>query len=183
MTRRIDGILFDLGETLADFGRVDLENLFLRGTRAVYGYLRDLGHALPPFPEYHHVQRRAVRVSVLKSRLTQREFNALDVITNMAGKLSQELTPEQIEELAWLWYQPLSLKATVADGTVEMLRQFTVDGLKLGIVSNTFVPGQALDRHLAREGLLDLLPVRVYSCDLRCRKPRKKIFQAALERL
>jgi len=70
----------------------------------------------------------------------------------------------------------------VEPGTVEMLRQFHDDGLKLGIISNTFVPAAALDRHLRSEGLLDLLPLRIYSCDVRYRKPSKAIFRIALQR-
>jgi putative hydrolase of the HAD superfamily len=52
----------------------------------------------------------------------------------------------------------------------------------LGLVSNTFVPGQTLDRHLAESKLLDLLPVRIYSCDAIHRKPSPEIFQLALRR-
>ena len=38
-----------------------------------------------------------------------------------------------------------------------------------------------LDRHLAEEGLMGLLPVRVYSCDVKFRKPSREIFNIALE--
>jgi putative hydrolase of the HAD superfamily len=56
-------------------------------------------------------------------------------------------------------------------------------GLSLGLVSNTFVPGFAHDHHLEGIGLLDLLPVRVYSSEVGHRKPDRRIFQAALDRL
>ena len=39
-----------------------------------------------------------------------------------------------------------------------------------------------LDRHLACENLLELLPIRVYSCDVGCRKPNRRIFQVALKK-
>ena len=56
-------------------------------------------------------------------------------------------------------------------------------GLKIGVVSNTFIPGETLDRHLADENLLELLPVRIYSCDIGRRKPNRSIFTTALEKI
>jgi putative hydrolase of the HAD superfamily len=63
---------------------------------------------------------------------------------------------------------------------LQTLRQ---RGLKLGLVSNTFVPPATHDRHLREAGLIDYLPVRVYSSAVRFRKPHPKIFQIALQRL
>ena len=56
-------------------------------------------------------------------------------------------------------------------------------GLKLAVVSNTFVPGVVLDRHLRDTGLLDFFAARIYSCDVRYRKPHPTIFRKALEAL
>jgi putative hydrolase of the HAD superfamily len=39
-----------------------------------------------------------------------------------------------------------------------------------------------LDRHLQQEGMLDQLPLRVYSCQVGIRKPRPGIFRLALQR-
>ena len=41
--RVVRGILFDLGDTLVDFGPIDTTALFARGARLAYGYLRRLG--------------------------------------------------------------------------------------------------------------------------------------------
>jgi FMN phosphatase YigB (HAD superfamily) len=62
-----------------------------------------------------------------------------------------------------------------------MLTDLRASGLTLGLVSNTFVPPQVLDRHLQQEGMLDQLPLRVYSCQVGIRKPRPEIFRLALE--
>jgi putative hydrolase of the HAD superfamily len=93
------------------------------------------------------------------------------------------LTPRENVELAERWYEPLSRCAKVEDNTVPTLRGLRSAGLKLGIVSNTFIPSQVLDNHLQREGLLDFFSVRVYSCDVGRRKPGKHIFQVALDRM
>jgi len=181
MDRRIRGILFDLGDTLLHFGKVDVRGMFEAGARLAYAYLADLDQPLPPFASYHRRQLRAIRWSYLVSRLTGREFNAMTLIRRFARRMGHELTDEQFLELAWLWYKPLSDVATVEDGAVETLRELT-ERITLGVISNTFVPGEVLDRHLAREGMLELLPVRVYSCNVRHRKPSRRIFRIALER-
>ena len=68
-------------------------------------------------------------------------------------------------------------RRTVEEGTRELLEELHRVGLRLGVISNTFVPGATLDRRLAQAKLLDLLPVRVYSCDAIHRKPSPEIFQ------
>lgn len=180
---RIKAILFDLGDTLIDFGPLDTRELFSRGARLAYRYLQQLGYKLPPFVRYHWGQFWAVRWHYFKSRITGREFNALDVLGATSRRMGCPLSQEQMVELAWQWYLPLSRRGTVEEGLHDMLLAFRRAGLALGIVSNTFVPGEVLDRHLAQLGLLEHFPVRVYSCDVRYRKPDPRIFQIALGRL
>ncbi len=181
MKRRIEGILFDLGETLLEFGDFDGPKLFKAGGRLAYEYLRKLDQPLPPFGRYHLRQLWAVRWRYVLSRITGREFNALDLISRMSRRFGQRLTGEQLIELAWLWYEPLRRRATVEDGVPELLTALREAGLTLGVVSNTFVPGQVLDRHLEQEGMLRQLAVRVYSCEVGYRKPRREIFAAGLQ--
>jgi len=182
MGKRIKGILLDFGETIIDFGRVDLPGLFKSGTELAYEYLAARGHRLPPFKKYLRAQLRAVRWNIFRSRITRSEFNALDVIRRISDGQGLTLDHEHLVELAALWYEPLRQCASVEPGVREMLGEFCRDNLTLGVVSNTFVPGQVLDRHLARENLLELLPIRVYSCDVGCRKPNRKIFRVALKK-
>ena len=179
---RIDGILFDLGDTILDFGRVDIATLFESGARLTYQYLQDLGQPLPKFSIYHRHHLRAIRWNYFKSRITRREFNSLDIMGKLIINMGHNLTGAQMSELAWLWYQPLSRCATMEKGLVEMMREFRGQNLAMGLVSNTFVPGEVLDRQLAEAGLLDLLPTRVYSCEVGYRKPDRRIFAIALER-
>ena len=56
-------------------------------------------------------------------------------------------------------------------------------GLKLGIVSNTFISGSSLDKHLEQLGILDFFPVRLYSYEFDFRKPDARIFKIAAERI
>jgi putative hydrolase of the HAD superfamily len=181
MDRRIKGILFDLGDTLLDFGQLDVTSLFEAGGHLAYQYLKDLEQPLPPFRRYLKTQLWAIRRNYFLSRITRREFNSVDLILRLAARTGQDLTREHALRLAWLWYEPLSKEATVEEGLPETLRRLRDSGLTLGLVSNTFIPADVLDRHLAQEGLLEFLPVRTYSCDVGYRKPSRRIFRAALD--
>jgi len=183
MTQCITGILFDLGDTLVDFGQVDIPLFFEEGARQAYEYLDSLDQPMPVFDKYHRQQLRAVRWKYLASRLTGRDFNSLDLIDHLGESLGHDLTEEQLSELGWRWYEPVSKHATVEDGLRETLEALRDQGLKLGVVSNTFVAAAVLDRHLANINLLDLLPHRVYSCTLDFRKPDRRIFQIGLDGL
>ena len=63
------------------------------------------------------------------------------------------------------------------------LRTLRDAGVRMGLVSNTFIAGGVHDRHLADAGLLEYLPVRVYSCEFGYPKPNPRIFREALRRL
>ena len=179
---RIEGILFDLGDTILDFGPINTLGLFAQGARLAYRYLQRLGQPVPPFRDYHRRQLRAVRFHYLLSRLRRREFSSLDVLGRQGERMGQRLTSEQRLELAWNYYWPLGRCATVEEGVLGMLADFRDEGLKLAVVSNTFVPGKVLDRHMAMLGLLRYFPQRIYSCDVHYRKPDPRIFQLALDR-
>jgi HAD superfamily hydrolase (TIGR01509 family) len=180
MARRLHGILFDLGDTILNFGKVDVKALFEQGARRAYAYLESIGQPLPPFEKFHRRQLWSIRWNYLISHFTRREFNSLELMKSIARRMGQRLSHEQADELAWQWYEPLSEQATLDPGTRELLGKWSRDGLGLGIVSNTFVPAVVLDRHLEQHGLLEMFPVRIYSCDVGHRKPHRKIFRQAL---
>jgi len=73
------------------------------------------------------------------------------------------LSDDQWIELNWRWYETLADYAKVVPGSVDALRDLADMGLKIGLLSNTFVHASSLERHMANVGLLDLLPVRMYS--------------------
>jgi HAD superfamily hydrolase (TIGR01549 family) len=181
MAEKIEGILFDLGDTILDFGSVDVLGKFEAGANLAYQYLSELRLPLPSFATFHRRQLWAIRWNYFKSRFTRREFNTLDILGKLAIEMGHDLSHEQMLELAWRFYQPLARQATVEEGTRELLNEFAAQELKMGLVSNTFVPGPILDRHLKEVNLLELLPVRIYSSDVICRKPSRSIFQLALQ--
>ena len=182
MTKKIRGILFDLGETLLDFGHVSVHSVFKDGAKLAYEHLQSLGQPLPSFTSYHLRQLWAIRWRYFLSHFTRREFNSMELISRLGRRMGFRLSESQNLELSWLWYRPLSDQSRAEAGLPEMLRDFTAAGLTLGVISNTFIAGRVLDRHLRAEGLEELLPVRVYSSEVVFRKPDRRIFKIALQR-
>ena len=113
------------------------------------------------------------------SNLTHRDFDSLEVLRAVGTKQGVRLSPEQWDEFAWLWYETLSYAAQVEPDLRETLGTLRGMGLKLGIVSNTFVSRASLARHLGRLGLLEFFPVQLYSYEYHFRKPSTEIFQIA----
>jgi FMN phosphatase YigB (HAD superfamily) len=183
MAQEIRGIIFDLGDTLLDFGSMDISAEFEKGTRLAYDRLKEWGKDLPSFASYHRRQFLTIRWQYFLTHVHGRDFNALDLLGRLGRRFGHDLTREETVELAGLWYEPVRCRATTEPGLREMLVGLRDDGLKLGLLSNTFIPPEILDRHIEQENLIDLLPVRVYSCDLPRRKPHRSAFTAVAEKI
>ncbi len=64
----------------------------------------------------------------------------------------------------------------------DVLQRLADQGRQLGLVSNTLWAPEVHDADLQRFGLLDYLPVRVYSSRAGYVKPDERIFRQALDR-
>jgi HAD superfamily hydrolase (TIGR01549 family) len=179
----IRAVLFDLGDTLLDFEPVDSRALFRRGATKTYEYLQRKGCKLPPFENYCRRQLRAIRWAYFWAKLTRREFNSLTLLRRLAGDIHVQDNENILMRLAWLWYSPLIEHTSIEPELVSTLALLQARGIKLGIVSNTFVPGEVLDRHLRLTGLLEFFPTRIYSSEVGFRKPDRRIFELASKSL
>ena len=157
--------------------------MFRMGAKLSYNWLKQTGQKLPSFRSFFGRQLRMVRLHYFWSSITGREFNSLDLIRSACKRMRLTLSEEQLQQLSWLWYEPLANQATIEAGLAGMLEGLRRKGYKLGLISNTFVPGEVLDKHLQREGLFEFFPARVYSCDVFVRKPNPAIFRLALNAL
>jgi len=119
----------------------------------------------------------------LLSNITKNDFNSLSLLRGIGIKKGIRLDGQKWRQFAWLWYEPLSKVATTEPKIKETLTALKNSGLKLGIVSNTFVNGCSLEKHLQQIGILDFFTVRVYSYEFDFRKPDTRIFKAAAEKI
>jgi HAD superfamily hydrolase (TIGR01549 family) len=179
----IKAVLFDLGETLLTFGRVKATEAFRQGARLSYEYLKSCGQRVGSFEYYFWRNLIALRVRHLISNITQNDFNSSALLRGIGKKRGVSLDRRQWEQFSWLWYEPLSKLGRVEPDIRETLAKLEALGLKLGIVSNTFVSGHSIEKHLEQVGILEFFPVRLYSYEYDFRKPNRQLFEIAAERI
>jgi HAD superfamily hydrolase (TIGR01549 family) len=175
----VKAVLFDLGETILEFGKVQTTRAFLEGAWATHAFLQAHGQPVACFPWYFLRNLVRLRIKYLMASIQRRDFDSMEVLKAAGVKLGVKLAPEQWEQFAWLWYEPLSRRATIEGDLPETLARLQRMGLKLGIVSNTFVTRASLAQHLRLLGLLDFFPVQLYSYEYHVRKPSTEIFRIA----
>jgi len=179
--KKIQAVLFDLGETLLNFGKVNPITLFHQGGKQAYDFLRK--HNQPAGSLNFFLLRHLliIRFFDILSNLTGRDFDSFELLKKAEQRKGVKLSPERWEEFAWCWYEPLSRLASIEADLAETLEKLKSAGIKLGILSNTFVNAVTLDRHLEQFGLLKFFPVRIYSYQFKFRKPDRRIFVQAAE--
>jgi HAD superfamily hydrolase (TIGR01509 family) len=176
-------ILFDFGDTLVHFGDVDKRALFQQGAWRTYQMWAARNRRMPDYRRFYLHHWFGLWWGYLKTLVLRRELDAMRLIRRACRKLWLQAPGSFFEELAWNWYKPLAEIARVDPDTATTLTRLREEGWKLGLVSNTFVPGFVLDRHLRELGLIEFFPVRIYSCDVGYRKPDRRIFDIALQRM
>ncbi|MFA5238961.1 MAG: HAD family hydrolase [Phycisphaerae bacterium] len=181
--KKIKAVLFDLGETLVNFGRINTREVFRQSAKLTYEFLQSLNQPLGNFEWYYRRSMIAVWLHCLVSNITGKDFNALSLLKKIGLKKGVALSDDQWQEVGWRWYEPLGRLAKIEPDITETLTRLRDMGLKLGILSNTFISAGSLDRHLRQLGMLDFFPCRLYSYQFDFRKPGRRIFQAAAERL
>ena len=181
--KKIKAVLFDLGETLLNFGRVDKSRIYRQGARSTYDFLKSQDQPVGNFRYYYWRNLLLLRIRHWLSCIIGRDFDAMALLKKSNTKRGIKLSDRQWRHLVWLWYEPLSKVGNAEPKTKETLTVLKELGLKLGIVSNTFVNAHSLDKHLQQLGILDFFPVRLYSYEFDFRKPDARIFRAAAERI
>lgn len=180
---QIKAILFDLGDTLLNFGPINTLGLLKEAGYRSYSFLRQTNQPVGGYTYYLWYNFIGLRLNYFISGITGNDFNSLDVLKKYGKRKGFDLSEEQWEHVNWLWYEPLCEKASVEDDLVGTLEKLKALGLKLGIISNTFVNGTTLDRHLSEVGVLDFFPMRLYSYSFSRRKPHQSIFLEASRKL
>ena len=175
----IKAVLFDLGETLLNFGKVDTVAVFGKSAKLTYDYLLSNGQPAGNFRWYFLRNLISIELRSFWANITGRDFDALSLLKRAGEKRGVKLDQQQWRQLGWLWYEPLSKLGTVEQDIKGTLTRLQKMGLKLGILSNTFISAGSLDRHLAQIGILDFFPYRLYSYQFEYRKPDRRIFEAA----
>ena len=181
--KKIKAILFDLGDTLLTFGTFDRSALFGVACRQSYDFLKQCGQPVGNFAVYYIRIWFGLYFRLLISKITRNDFDSLEMLKMYGRKHNFSLSDEQWEEFNWVWYEPAFRQSSTEEGLADTLGRLKEQGLKLAIVSNTFVNGAILDRHLEKENLAGFFEFCMYSCQFSFRKPDKHIFIGAAEKI
>ena len=179
----IKAVIFDLGETILNFGRVSTVSLFREGAKLSYDYLKSTGQKVGNFEIYCWRNLLALRFRNLISAITGNDFNSSAFLRNIGVKRGIKLDGDQWRHFAWLWYEPLSKVAKIEPDIKQTLTALKKANLKLGILSNTFVNSYSIEKQLEEIGILDFFSVRLYSYEFDFRKPDLRIFKIAAEKI
>ena len=175
--------MFDLGDTLITFGKIDYPELFNEGAKNTYDFLKTCAQPVGSFGRYRRQSLISLNLRRLLSSITGNDFDSLSLLKKTGEKRGIRLNTEQWEQVTWLWYEPLGRTGRAEPQIAETLATLRNTGLKLGIVSNTFVHASSLERHLEQLGILDFFDVRLYSYQFKFRKPDARIFKIAADQI
>lgn len=173
-------VLFDMGGTLLEYRHENWSELDNELNRDLHEYIAARGHAdrLPPLDEFLEVMNRRTRRHWHEMARQQQGASLLLLLDQLFKEHGiQDL---QTQDCLLPWYRGVREMTYVRPDVKPTLERLQTSGLKLGMVSNTAWPSGAHDPDLERFGLIDLLPCRVYSCEVGWEKPAPPIFHAAL---
>ena len=181
--KKIQAVLFDIGETLLNFGKVDTIALFKEGGKLAHNFLAKLGQPTEKLSVFLFKHLWMIRIFSIRSYITGKDFDSLALLKRIEQKRGVKLSEKQWEEFGWCWYEPLSKTTKVEPDIKLTLEKLKNARVKLGVLSNTFINAVTLERHLAQFGILEFFPVRLYSYQFNFRKPDSRIFIEAAERI
>lgn len=183
-TIRPAAVLFDYGNTLVNYGTdLNWRALFEAGLERTYQHLSSIHPDSPARERIFRKLRWAFRRALARSWVTRRDFHAGHVMARALERLGVHLPGEQLNQLDGMLYSPAAELARIEPNLRETLLALRARSLKLGIISNTVVPGELLDEHLEQAGVLDLFTARIYTSQTGLRKPSRGIFELALREL
>ncbi len=93
--RKIKAVLFDLGETLLNFGRVDTAALFKEAGRLTYDYLKQDGQPVGNFKSYLWANLLRLHFKRLLANITNNDFDSFEAVKGYGIKMGYELTDPQ----------------------------------------------------------------------------------------
>jgi HAD superfamily hydrolase (TIGR01662 family) len=182
--QKIKAVLFDLGDTLLNYGKLDPHEPFAQAVRQTWNYLKEQRQNVSKFLWLYAARNLLlIRFHIIWSNITHRDFDSLDVLKKSGKRCGYNLSDKQYEDLVWLWYEPLARLVTVEPDIRDTLSALRNSGLKMGILSNTFVSASALNRHIEQLGLMKFFDFVYYSHKFRKRKPHPDMFLEAVKHL
>lgn len=171
---RLDAVIFDWGGTLAEYATIDLEDLWRLAAR----------HLAPGRDLEVAAQLAAVEESFWqRSSHDHRAWTLADLLTEARGTIGVDVAEALLEEAGALYLDAWTPHIRHEPDAVEVLTALRARGLRIGLLSNTHWPRAFHEHFLERDGLNDLIDVRLYTSEMTHTKPHAEAFLAALSAL
>jgi HAD superfamily hydrolase (TIGR01549 family) len=169
----IEAVFFDWGNTLSRFQWDD--ELLAAGHRAALATLGRAGEA-----DEYTARFRSETLPVVTASGAEARLDYGDELRKLLGPVSDEELAGYFDAEHAVWRPARSL----ADGAHELLDALRVEGLTVGLVTNTWPdPARLLRRELEEFELTDRIDAVVLSGEVGARKPDAAIFETALAAL
>jgi putative hydrolase of the HAD superfamily len=176
MAGRPRAVVFDWGGTLTPFHVIDLADLWAVAARIIApDQVEPLTAALLAVERefWERVERDRGHAST-----------TLDDVLALAAARTGVRVAEAVHRRAVAAHLEAWTPHTHTDPeAAPLLRALRERGVRTGLLSNTHWPREWHERILERDGVLDLIDVRVYTSELRHTKPHAEAFRAVLDRL
>ncbi len=170
----IEAVVFDWGGTLSTFVEVDLADMWRLAA----------GRFDPERAE--EVCRRLTEVEAATFARTvgdQRSSTLQQILETASAELGLDLTEAVLAEASEHYLDAWTPHIVHEPDAVEVLSRIKERGLSTGLLSNTHWPRAFHEHFLERDGLADLLDVRLYTSELTHMKPHPSVFLSALAAL
>jgi FMN phosphatase YigB (HAD superfamily) len=182
----IQTVLFDLGGTLLHYEQPPDNTFEAMNSRALRAFLKVAvqGGARVADPDLavRAVMRMAAALEA-KAKRTHYSNQAETVIREGLEAVGVRVPEHVFDDAMRAYYEVISAVVKPLQGdTQAVLRTLADQGRLLGLVCNTLWSPEVHDADLDRFGLLEHLPVRVYSSRAGYEKPDERIFRQALDR-
>jgi putative hydrolase of the HAD superfamily len=183
----IQVVLFDLGGTLLHYDQPPENAMDVVNARAMRAFLAAAvkagGKVADPELAVRAVGRMAAALDA-KAKRTHYANTAEEIIREGLQAVNVRFSAKAWDAGLTAYYAAISAVVTpVAGDPAGVLARLTEQGRGLGLVSNTSWAPALHDADLTRFGLLEFLPVRVYSSAFGMEKPHPTIYRQALDRL
>lgn len=183
----IQVVLFDLGGTLLHYEQPPENAMDALNARAMRAFLAAAtkagGKVADPDLAVRAVGRMAAALDA-KAKRTHYANTAEDMIREGLEAVNVRLSARAWDAGLAAYYATIAATVRpVAGDPVGVLARLAGQGRGLGLVSNTSWAPALHDADLARFGMLEYLPVRVYSSAFGMEKPHPSIYRHALDQL
>lgn len=118
-----------------------------------------------------------------RTTTTQRSSRLLDLLMEASAALDLDVAEAVLEEAATSHLDAWTPHIRHDPDAVPTLTALRERGYKIGLLSNTHWPRAYHERFLERDGLIDLIDVRVYTSEIDWTKPHPAAFRAVLDAL